>query len=876
MAQQDAVKQLQERFGKPLGEFETRRVVFWHDVDGSFEQQFDSLAEEGIASKRTVRFLKLASDNRFSAKRELYRVHKEDDYLVYTREPKDFSPSALERNWLADLELSSEHFQADFASLLSSELGAEDEAVEAIAAFRQYFNAADRRARFKKLMPHAHTKSDVALGIIAALLETADLSAESIVRAYLVSLHEGNEPLSELSKYGVDAAFAAFVRKTVGYGGDLLSLRDFSAHVLMTALSAQLPDEYLSGLEARISKPHGQPCLNVVRSWMADGAYVGGLFDIARDVEALCGLPARFAEMPLAQLQNADVFPCINECILVQLTGSMSQGSDRSDEALRAAQRRKDLKWFSRVEPCFDSLAAAAKMQQFHRSRVRGFHIAVPRDVWKAYTAEWYIMDSLYRGFCTAFDACGKSDFDIVPEVIDNLDDLAAWVEGVYVNWFLSETNKCWVNASIGQWEKTGYIEGVVRQRNFFDEFVAAGAGDVKRTMVIISDALRYEVAVELAQRIERATSGSAQVKSMQSVFPSVTEFGMAALLPHSSMGLRESSGSVFVDDGVPVASTKEREEALRRRRPKGRCIQSKDLMLVKRSDRKGLIGDADVIYVYHNKIDAVGEDFNTEHMVFGACETAISDLVSLVKMAINDLNISRVLITADHGFLYTREPLKEQNKVSVTEAPAAPLKQGRRYLLTEPNNVDDILFIKMNMDDLDGGSYTGLAPRECVRIKKAGPSDNYVHGGLSLQECCVPVIEFRNKRSGSKGYAERQLASFKVLSASRRITSMIFHVDLFQAEPVGGKVLPAEYELVLVDHCGNAVSDIRSAHADMATSDETARVSRIQFGLKAGVSYDAKRPYYLVCRNKENGSEVWRQEYNVEISFVPMNDFDF
>lgn len=876
MAQQDAVKQLQERFEKPLDEFEARRVVFWHDVDGSFEQQFDALAEEGIASKRTVRFLKLVPDNRFSAKCELYRLHREDDYLVYTREPKDFSPKALEGNWLADLELSSEHFQADFASLLAGELGAEDGAVEAIAAFKQYFNAADRRARFKKLMPHARTKSDVALGIIAALLEAADLSAESIVRAYLVSLHEGNKPLLDLSKYGADAAFAAFVRKAVGYDGDLLSLRDFSAHVLVTALSAQLPDECLVGLEARISKPHGQLCLNVVRSWMADGAYVGGLFDIARDVETLCGLPARFAEMPLAQLQNADVFPCINECILVQLAGSMSQGSDRSDEALQVAQRRKDLKWFSRVEPCFDSLAAAAKMQQFHRSHVRGFHIAVPRDVWKAYTAEWYVMDSLYRGFCTAFDACGKSDFDIVPEVIDNLDDLAAWVEGIYANWFLSETNRCWVNASAEQWEKTGYVEGVARQRNFFDEFVIAGAGDVKRTMVIISDALRYEVAAELAQRIERTTSGSAHVKSMQSVFPSVTEFGMAALLPHTSMGFRESSGSVFVDNGVSVASTKEREEALRRRKPKARCFQSKDLILAKRSDRKGLIGDADVIYVYHNKIDAVGEDFNTEHMVFGACETAMSDLVSLVKMAVNDLNISRVLVTADHGFLYTREPLKEQSKVSVAEASAASLKQGRRYLLAESNDVDDVLFIKMNMDDLGGGSYTGLAPRECVRIKKPGPGDNYVHGGLSLQECCVPVIEFRNKRSSSKGYEERQLAGFKVLSASRRITSMIFHVDLFQTEPVGGKVLPAEYELVLIDHCGNAVSDIRPAHADMATSDETARVSRIQFGLKAGVGYDAKKPYYLVCRNKENGAEAWRQEYSVEISFVPMSGFDF
>lgn len=134
----------------------------------------------------------------------------------------------------------------------------------------------------------------------------------------------------------------------------------------------------------------------------------------------------------------------------------------------------------------------------------------------------------------------------------DELENLAAWVEGVYVNWFLSETNRCWVNAAEEQWSESGYIEGVPRQRRFFDEFVLAGSGDVKRTLVIVSDALRFEVADELAQRLERATAGTAELKSMQGVFPSVTEFGMAALLPHNSMGLRESDMAVFLDGRRP------------------------------------------------------------------------------------------------------------------------------------------------------------------------------------------------------------------------------------------------------------------------------------------------------------------------------------
>ncbi len=875
MAQRDAVEQLRERFQKPLGEFESRRVVFWHDVDGSFESRFEALTEEDLSSKRPIRLFKLEDDNRFTAKRELYRLHPDNDFLVYTRAPKDFSPKALEGNWLADIEISSEHFQADFASLLADELGAQDAAVEAIASFKAFFNAADRRAKFMNLMPNARSKSDVVLGVIGALVGVSDLSAESILRTYLTKLLEGCEPLSQLSKFGADAPFAVFVSKSTGYSGDLLSPVDFAAHMLITALSAQLPIEFLDGLESRISAPHSQPCLNIVRAWMADCNAIGPLFELAREVERLCGLPQRFSGVPLAQLQMADVFPCINECMLVDLMGSMAQGADRSDEALRIAQRRKDLKWYSRVEPYFDALRAAASIQSFYRSHAQGFHLAIPKDVWRAYTQDWYQADTWYRNFCFAFDKCGKSSFDIEGSVSDELDNLASWCERIYVNWFLTESNKCWVNASCEEWEKSGYVEGVPRQRRFFDDFVIAGSGDVKKNIVIVSDALRYEVAMGLSQRLERALAGSAHVKSMQSTFPSITEFGMAALIPHSSMGLRESDLQVFLDDDIPVASTAEREAALRRRKPKGRCIQSKALLEAKRSARKELIGDADVAYIYHNKIDAMGEDFNTEHMVFDACESAIEDLVALVKSAVNDLGVSRVLVTADHGFLYTRKPLEERSKVSSTDAGANVVKQGRRYLVSDEPEADDVLFVRMNMEDVNGGSYTGLAPRECIRIKKAGPGENYVHGGLSLQECCVPVVEFRNKRAGSKGFEERQLASFKLLSTSRRITSMLFHVELFQTEPVGGKVLPAEYELALLDSSGNAVSDTRPAHADMTMTDETSRVSRIQLGLKAGRQYDSKKPYYLICRSKDEGLEAWRQEFSVEIAFVPMDDFD-
>ena len=104
----------------------------------------------------------------------------------------------------------------------------------------------------------------------------------------------------------------------------------------------------------------------------------------------------------------------------------------------------------------------------------------------------------------------------------------------------------------------------------------------------------------------------------------------------------------------------------------------------------------------------------------------------------------------------------------------------------------------------------------------------------------------------------------------------MMFKVELFQKEPVGGKILPAEYELSMTDAAGTPVSDIRRAHADMQTTDETARVSRVQFGLKAGIQYDTKANYYLVCRSKATGNIAWREEFQIDIAFVPMDDFGF
>ena len=105
------------------------------------------------------------------------------------------------------------------------------------------------------------------------------------------------------------------------------------------------------------------------------------------------------------------------------------------------------------------------------------------------------------------------------------------FVEALYQNWFLRELTACWTNAAADDLATLGYVSEIEKQRDFYKRYVAPASSKNTRAFVVISDALRYEVASELSERIVRNTKGTAELESMQAVFPSITKFGMAALL---------------------------------------------------------------------------------------------------------------------------------------------------------------------------------------------------------------------------------------------------------------------------------------------------------------------------------------------------------
>lgn len=48
----------------------------------------------------------------------------------------------------------------------------------------------------------------------------------------------------------------------------------------------------------------------------------------------------------------------------------------------------------------------------------------------------------------------------------------------------------------------------------------------------------------------------------------------------------------------------------------------------------------------------------------FPACDDAIDEIKNLVRIIVNEFGGTKIYITADHGFLYTYNPLTENDKV--------------------------------------------------------------------------------------------------------------------------------------------------------------------------------------------------------------------
>jgi hypothetical protein len=96
-----------------------------------------------------------------------------------------------------------------------------------------------------------------------------------------------------------------------------------------------------------------------------------------------------------------------------------------------------------------------------------------------------------------------------------------------------------------------------------------------------------------------------APLTPLLSVLPSYTQLGMAALLPQQTLEISADGRTVLVD-GKSSVGTENRKKILDAALPgRATAIRADALLGMSRDESRALVRDHDVVYVYHNRIDA-------------------------------------------------------------------------------------------------------------------------------------------------------------------------------------------------------------------------------------------------------------------------------
>ncbi|MGI6252175.1 MAG: BREX-1 system phosphatase PglZ type A [Aminivibrio sp.] len=857
-------RRLAERFAESLPEFHKRRIVFWCDEDGEFADAID-----GLELPR-VNIVRLTGFNNFAVKKLLAHDDLTGDFLVY-------DPLSYERDqqddWLLDIKLYSEEFRADLISLQMEELLVEPSSAmrKTMKVYAKFMGNKDRRARLRRIGRTYQTPLQLHIDIMAVLCGLNGGSAQDVIVAVLSAGldKENNDGLINIGKFGNLDAFWQLVRKFTGYQySDDRSLSELAAHILISTLSQTVPASALRGLERFISDSNKAWCYQLVHEWQrSDGISV--LEGVCRHVEYELRLSDRFDKTDIGVLLKSDTFPAINESILKRFFAEIADNVIKVDDIIGAVENRRTAAWYGLTADYLESLYYIAKMREFYLSHIDGFHIVEPVKMWELYITDAYEMDSHYRHFHLRFGNTLKNPNGRLEDALKKCSDV---VEGLYHEWFLKRLTNEWTKAIAGDMATLGYVSGINEQRNFYSSYVSPNVSRGARVFAVISDALRYEVAAELSEVLSHVTKGKATLEAMQAVFPGITKFGMAALLPGKVISAKGKNGKmeVFVD-GNPTASTVQRGAVLNAANPESVAVTYKELLQMKKQERRDLVAGKEIIYIYHNAIDAIGDRRATETKVFEACGDAIDELTAIVKIIVNDLSGANIFITADHGFLYTYKPLEESQKISRQTFDGDILELGRRYALAPPETNADYLLPVKTERAIGGEVMKGYAPQDTVRIKMQGGGENYVHGGVSLQEMVVPVIVYKGMRTGYKKYVEVQNPGLSLISESRKISNLMFSLDFLQKQPVGDKVQPCNYTLYFADESGAPVSDFQTVIADRTSNNASDRVFRVRFTLKQ-IRYDKNKFYRLVITNDTDAPE--EVKFSIDIAFV--DDFGF
>jgi len=351
--------------------------------------------------------------------------------------------------------------------------------------------------------------------------------------------------------------------------------------------------------------------------------------------------------------------------------------------------------------------------------------------------------------------------------------------------------------------ERSGWpVDARVSNAQVFEKFVSTRLQESgRRVGLILIDALRYELGVELYKQLSE--EGTVEVQCACAQMPTVTPIGMASLLPGAGEGLTVKR---VEDRAVPFIGEKRVKDLSQRmallRDTFGQRFS--EVTLRDFAKKKHKVNETvDLLVIRSNDIDEQLESSADLTTALRYIQWNLKDIRVAIRR-LRDSGFHDAVIATDHGFVISTE----QEAGGVCEKPPGNwVNLHDRALLGDGSTNSGVLVLPTEHLGIRGDFSQVAVPRALTPFKAGF---GYFHGGASLQEAVVPMITVQLP-SAKSGKASKPSVELTYKRGARRITTRLPVVDVtVSAADLFAMDTPVEILVEAQDRSGSVVGEAK------------------------------------------------------------------
>lgn len=506
-------------------------------------------------------------------------------------------------------------------------------------------------------------------------------------------------------------------------------------YILFSELAFDLLDDVPAALShvPRADATHQEIVISIAGRLRDSTSYREVYLDLATEVERTLRLPEHFVDR--ASLGEHDTFAFQERQQLIALAQALD--ADDLAAARVIVMGRKNSIWrhqperrqiWNTAERCVDLLEAARQAEATQEAKAIS-----PGDFVTLYARPdgWSDLDRRQRLMEQSIAECVD---------VNELEPVIVRCRAIYRR-AIDAMQALFLTAI----EQRGWPpEGILRQAETFDSFIAPALAAREKVVYVLSDSLRFEMGRDLAGALEEL--GDCEIRPTAATLPTVTAVGMAALMPGAAgaLSLRKTKDTAIPYLGeTPLPGLPERS-ALLADRFGDRVVDvelSEFLSLPSAVSRQSRLRNADLVILRDTRIDSLGERETLREV-----RKRLSDLLGDIKAAVAQLvrfGYRYVVIATDHGHVLLPEILPGDVVAAAPDGEWA-LRKRRSLLGSQVREKSGTRVFNALHLGIHGDLHELVVPSG-YGVYSSGTG--YFHGGISLQECVLPVVTLRARQ---------------------------------------------------------------------------------------------------------------------------------